>query len=583
MVGRLSIVNSMSTILYSNHAEHDYDSQLESAIEHAKQWLDKGSQDDQDKYPFTFKMCIYFDFKTQIAYYSALFPNIYSGFTVELDELSEPGIKVIPECSGKYINLARMSNSSKFTALVTALKDKLAGNANSIDNTETDDHQSSGFCCPWFLSTVLSLMLLEENSNKSLSTHEITKLLSEPRFCENFKFDLQSCFITSKNLKHIATISEERMKEMQSEHVLLFDLKNYLTPHELQQRMNTMNIDLIKWRLIPNFEQIHFRNLKFLIVGSGTLGCSVARNLIGWGIRNFTFIDHSKVSLNNPTRQCLFTIEDAKNKKNKAQAAVERLRYICPELNAQGVDFEIPILGDSTITPEQFLDSVNETRNHILDSDVVMLLTDNKESRWLPTVLTALINRYHTRKRPILCITVGLGFDSFIVVRNTFTEADFSTSGCYFCGDFSINSRNNILDIPVDQQCSVVRMGASYFASSIAVELMMNLSQHPLMWNAPHLSDPSNKSEESQRENKSLLGTTPQCIRGFLGDFSFCTDPIQRNKYCIACSSELVDQIHKDEVNVLTEIFTNPRKVESISGLNDFKSKMERSVIESFN
>lgn len=552
-----------------------------------KEWLNESNQDNQGKYPFTFRMCIYFDFKTQIVYYSALFPNVRSGFTIERDELSKLGIKIksaIPEYSDKYINLtAFTSNNSNLNALVATLRDKLSGGSEDIARFESNSLQDNcGFSCPWFFSTVLSLLLLEQSGTRSLTTHEVFELLGKPPLCEKFNFDLQDCFITSKNVKHIITISEEKIKEMQSEHILLFDLKNYLTPHELQQRMNTMNIDLIKWRLIPNFEQIHFKNLKFLIVGSGTLGCSVARNLIGWGIRNFTFIDHSKVSLNNPIRQCLFTIEDAKNRKNKAQAAVERLRYICPELNAQGIDFEIPILGDSTITPEQFLNLANETRSYILDSDVVMLLTDNKESRWLPTVLTALINRYHHRKRPILCITVGLGFDSFIVVRNTFTETDHSNSGCYFCGDFSINSKSNILDIPVDQQCSVVRMGASYFASSIAVELMMNLSQHPLMWNAPHLSNSSNKSEGNRGENKSLLGNTPKCIRGFLGDFSFCTDPIQRNKHCIACSSELVDQIHKDEVNTLTDIFIDPRKVESISGLDNFKSKMEKSVIESF-
>ncbi|OII72368.1 uncharacterized protein cubi_01248 [Cryptosporidium ubiquitum] len=584
VIGKLSLVNSLSTVLCSNDIEHDYDYQLESTIENARKWSNS-STNNQENFPFTFKMCIYFDFKTQIVYYSALFPNLTIHFNIESDKQSEFGIKItssLPEYSGLSVNLNNIYKNSNSNALIATLKERVTINVGNHTNNETNIEQKKEFHCPWFFSTLLTILLFEEKYNRPLNTNEIITFLKESSMNGNIIFDLRNCFITNKHVKNIVTISEKNMKELQSEYILLFDLKSYLTPHELQQRISTMNIDLIKWRLIPNFEPIHFKNLKFLIVGSGTLGCSVARNLIGWGIRNFTFIDNSKVSLNNPIRQCLFTLEDAKNKKNKAQAAVERLRYICPDIHAEGIDFEIPILGDSTLSPEQFLNSVDKTKNNILDSDVVMLLTDNKESRWLPTVLVALLNRYCDRKRPILCITVGLGFDSFIVVRNTFTEADYSASGCYFCGDFSINSKNNIFDIPVDQQCSVVRMGASYFASSIAVELVMNLSQHPLTWNAPHLSNEFNKSEKNN-ENKSLLGTTPQCIRGFLADFSFCTDPIQRNKSCIACSNELIDQIHKDEINTLTEIFINPRKVESISGLSNFKSKVEESVIENFN
>ncbi|KAJ1605528.1 APG7-like ubiquitin activating enzyme E1 [Cryptosporidium canis] len=584
VIGRLTLVNSMSAILHSNCSESERDSQLESTVECARKWL-SDSSDDQSKYPFTFSICIYFDFKTQIAYYSALFPSIISDFSAEGCDFSKLGIRITsdtPGCSGRHINLDSIANNSTFGALIKTVKDKLYGYYDEITSTGGDGTTGGGIDCPWFLSTILCILLLEEKNNTRLDTLEALRLLKEPSFSGGFRFELKLCFITRNNVRITPTLCEQMINQVQSKHILLFDLKSYLTPHELQQRINTMNIDLIKWRLIPDFEQSRFNNLRFLLIGSGTLGCGVARNLIGWGIRNFTFIDHSKVSLNNPIRQCLFTIEDAKSRKNKAQAAVERLRYICPDIIAEGIDFEVPMLGDATRTPTEFLDLVNQTRNYIAESDVVMLLTDNKESRWIPTVLTALINRYQSRKRPVLCITVGLGFDSFIVVRNTFTETDDSTSGCYFCGDFSINSKNDILGIPIDQQCSVVRMGTSYFASSIAVELIMNLSQHPLMWNAPHSSDPPSMSKETSSENKSLLGTTPQCIRGFLGNFSFCKDPIQRNKYCIACSSELIDQIHKDEAAVLTQAFNNPRSVESISGLSYFKSQMEESVVESF-
>lgn len=46
----------------------------------------------------------------------------------------------------------------------------------------------------------------------------------------------------------------------------------------------------------------------------------------------------------------------------------------------------------------------------VSEHDVLFLLLDSREARWLPTVLA---NKYDKA-----CITVGLGFDSFVVVRH---------------------------------------------------------------------------------------------------------------------------------------------------------------------
>ena len=36
----------------------------------------------------------------------------------------------------------------------------------------------------------------------------------------------------------------------------------------------------------------------------------MARALLGWGVRNITFVDNGKVSYSNPVRQSLFEVSD---------------------------------------------------------------------------------------------------------------------------------------------------------------------------------------------------------------------------------------------------------------------------------
>lgn len=88
----------------------------------------------------------------------------------------------------------------------------------------------------------------------------------------------------------------------------------------------------MKWRLVPELNLQTISSLKCLILGAGTLGCSVARVLLGWGVFNLTLVDGSTVSHSNTVRQTLYTHQHAVDKRFKAEAAKEALLAIHPNL-----------------------------------------------------------------------------------------------------------------------------------------------------------------------------------------------------------------------------------------------------------
>lgn len=88
--------------------------------------------------------------------------------------------------------------------------------------------------------------------------------------------------------------------------VIDLDLKSFMDDKALAREAVDLNIKLMKWRLLPSLDIPKIQSRKCLLFGAGTLGCQLARNLIGWGIKNITFIDYSKVSYSNPVRQTLY-------------------------------------------------------------------------------------------------------------------------------------------------------------------------------------------------------------------------------------------------------------------------------------
>ena len=89
------------------------------------------------------------------------------------------------------------------------------------------------------------------------------------------------------------------------------NLSKQLDPRMLMESSVDLNINLMRWRQFQGLDLEKLKAVKCLLLGAGTLGCFVARTLIGWGVRHITFVDNGRVAYSNPTRQPLYEAVDA--------------------------------------------------------------------------------------------------------------------------------------------------------------------------------------------------------------------------------------------------------------------------------
>jgi len=232
-----------------------------------------------------------------------------------------------------------------------------------------------------------------------------------------------------------------------------------------------LNVRLMKWRMWPDLDTELLSSTRCLLLGAGTLGCAVARTLMGWGVRDLTFVDNGVVSYSNPARQSLFEYEDCVARANKSVAAAQRLQKIFPGMRCHGEVLTIPMPGHAIgkTEKETFYAATERLNTLVKEHDVVFALTDSREARWLPTVMCAAHDK--------LLINSALGFDSYLIMRHghgcLHDPQDVpSRLGCYFCMDVAAPG-NSQRDRTIDQQCTVTRPGLAQIASGFAVEMMV--------------------------------------------------------------------------------------------------------------
>jgi ubiquitin-like modifier-activating enzyme ATG7 len=374
------------------------------------------------------------------------------------------------------------------------------------------------------------------------------------------------------------------------------DLRPLVSPSHLARQANDLNLRLMKWRALPTLDVQRLSQLKVVLLGAGTLGCSVARTLLGWGVRKITFVDSGRVSYSNPVRQSLFGIEDCKDGgKYKAVAAADSLVAIAgPDVESEGVVLTIPMPGhpfgggkDGEAETAAVKKDAETLHKLIADCDVVFLLTDTRESRWLPTVIALATDT------PL--INAALGLDSWLVMRHGPSSSALASwgqsqrLGCYFCNDI-VAPENSTRDRTLDQQCTVTRPGLAPIAASMATELCVAMFHHSLgqCAPAPEARDGGAGAyapvDDGTSPSSSPLGLVPHQIRGTVVTYMMMTPSVPAFPSCTGCGESVVDEYKKGGFEFCKRVCCDADGtfLEKVSGLTAFREEAAKKMDECF-
>jgi len=364
------------------------------------------------------------------------------------------------------------------------------------------------------------------------------------------------------------------------------DLRPLLDSNHLAIQAADLNLKLMKWRMIPDLNVTQLQHTRVLMIGAGTLGCSVARVLIGWGIRKMKIVDYGKVSYSNPVRQSLFTLEDCHfdngGGRPKAEAASNALKTIAADMESQGICLSIPMPGHPD-TREAIMESVSKLEELVRECDAIFLLTDTRESRWLPTLMAASHGK--------ILINAAMGLDSWLVMRHgggvRSDSSEEGRLGCYFCNDV-VAPENSTKNRTLDQQCTVTRPGLAPIASSMAAELLVSLLHHPKRLDAPAPARAggvgafSPSASHDDPSSSGPLGIIPHQIRGSLVSYTMMVPTVPAFKHCTACSSPIINAYREGQADFVFNACDSKDGVYlgNISGLTGFRAEAAGKIAE---
>uniref|UniRef100_A0A672NT05 Ubiquitin-like modifier-activating enzyme ATG7 n=1 Tax=Sinocyclocheilus grahami TaxID=75366 RepID=A0A672NT05_SINGR len=348
------------------------------------------------------------------------------------------------------------------------------------------------------------------------------------------------------------------------------NLSECMDPKRLAESSVDLNLKLMRWRLVPSLDLDKVVSTRCLLLGAGTLGCNVARTLMGWGVRHITFVDNAKISYSNPVRQPLYEFEDClSGGKAKALATVDRLKKIFPGVIAEGYNMSIPMPGHpvnfSELTMAQARQDVyqpsSESYQHLFCSCFTVFIV-------------RLQMLYCDAFLLLLCYKHAFGSFSG---ASLFSNIPGHRLGCYFCNDV-VAPGDSTRDRTLDQQCTVSRPGLAMIAGALAVELMVSILQHSEGGYAV-----ASSSDDRMNEPPTSLGLVPHQIRGFLSRFDNVLPASLAFDKCTACSPIVLDNYERDGFQFLAEVFNSSHSfLEDLTGLTLLHQETQAAEVRLF-
>eukprot|EP00924_Labyrinthula_sp_SR-Ha-C_P006642 snap_masked-scaffold_29-processed-gene-0.3-mRNA-1 protein AED:1.00 eAED:1.00 QI:0/0/0/0/1/1/2/0/457 len=168
----------------------------------------------------------------------------------------------------------------------------------------------------------------------------------------------------------------------------------------------------LKLSKVSVHEQDRLKRTKVVVVGCGGLAASMLPILAGSGVGNIYLYDDDIVSYSNLHRQTLFTLDDAENRRLKAQVCKQRLNKQNPFIN---------IVANVLRISESNIFSVHSLK----EADLVVDCSDNLDTKYL-------LNNYCRERNISIIIGAAQGLSGQVISidnKNVFK----GNSGCYRC------------------------------------------------------------------------------------------------------------------------------------------------------
>jgi ubiquitin-like modifier-activating enzyme ATG7 len=322
----------------------------------------------------------------------------------------------------------------------------------------------------------------------------------------------------------------------------IVNMKQHIDAKQIAMDSIKLNLDLMKWRVLPDLDLTNIMDKKVALFGMGTLGCAAARQLLAWGITNLTLIDKGTVSYSNPVRQNLYTYQDAEQQRFKVTAAKEQLLLIAPYATVTTHQITIPMKDHVWTEQHSMTKEIAIIDDIIAENDIILLLTDSRESRWVVSFLAQ-----HKPNKMVMTMALGFG-ESLIKIHQP-------GKTCYFCNDLDMPS-NTDEGKTLDQMCTVTRPGLAYQVTSMGIEMMVK-----------EYATPSN-----------ILGTPVNETRFYMHDNSIISSDLEKNKECICCSDALIEASKEDPKDFVYKVLNNTVDIEAISGLTEMQKKLNKKL-----